>query len=148
MVMLPQRQTHRKRTSSRTTSSNAYLRGYRSGLEVTIAEQIKSCGIEVKYETECIFYEWPPRMSRYTPDFLIPTKTGYFLVETKGRFVPADRQKHLLIKKQFPEKDIRFVFSNQNQKLYKGSKTSYANWCDKHGFTYANKTIPDAWFNE
>ena len=87
-------------------------------------------------------------MSRYTPDFLIPTKTGYFLVETKGRFVPADRQKHLLIKKQFPEKDIRFVFSNQNQKLYKGSKTSYANWCDKHGFTYANKTIPDAWFNE
>jgi hypothetical protein len=87
-------------------------------------------------------------MSRYTPDFLIPTKNGFFFVETKGRFVPADRQKHLLIKKQFPEKDIRFVFSNQNQKLYKGSKTSYAMWCDKHGFTYANKTIPDAWLNE
>jgi len=94
-------------------------------------------------------YEWPPRSSKYTPDFKIPTRDGgYFYVETKGRFIASDRQKHLLIKAQCPDIDIRFVFSNQNQKLYKGSKTSYAAWCEKHGFTYANKTIPESWLKE
>lgn len=147
--MLPRKQTHNKKLMSSRTTSKAYQRGYRSGLEIKIAEQIKGCGIEVEYETERIYYVWPQRDSHYTPDFKIPTKDGgFFFVETKGRFLSADRQKHLLLKKQFPHTDIRFVFSNQNQKLYKGSKTTYAMWCEKHGFTYANKTIPDAWFNE
>ena len=69
-------------------------------------------------------------------------------METKGRFTVSDRQKHLLIKEQQPELDIRFVFSNQNAKLYKGSKTTYAQWCEKNGFQYAHKTIPDDWLSE
>lgn len=132
------------------TSSKAYKYGYRSGLEMKIAEQIKAAGVEVLFETERIYYTWPSRDSRYTPDFKIPTKDGgFFYVETKGRFPDAEsRQKHLLLKEQFPHIDIRFVFSNQNQKLYKGSKTTYAQWCEKHGFQYANKTIPKAWLRE
>ena len=35
----------------------------------------------------------------------------------------------MLIQQQFPDIDIRFVFSNMNTKLYKGSKT-YARWCE------------------
>jgi hypothetical protein len=52
-----------------------------------------------------------------------------------------------LIREQHPELDIRFVFSNQNAKLYKNSPTSYAQWCEKHGFLYAHKAIPDSWLH-
>ena len=69
-------------------------------------------------------------------------------VETKGFFNVADRVKHLLIKEQHPDIDLRFVFSNCNQRIYKGSPTTYAMWCDKHGFAYANKRIPDDWLSE
>lgn len=126
-----------------------FQRGYRSGLEIKIAEQLKAAGRDVLYEQEKLSYEWPPRLSKYTPDFKIITASGrFFYVESKGRFIAGDRQKHLLIKAQCPDIDIRFVFSNQNQKLYKGSKTSYADWCEKHGFRYASKTIPDLWLQE
>jgi len=40
------------------------------------------------------------------------------------------------------------VFSNQNAKLYKNSPTTYASYCEKHGFTYANKVIPQEWLEE
>jgi len=56
--------------------------------------------------------------------------------------------KHLSIKKQHPSLDIRFVFSNSNAKLRKGSKSTYADWCQKHGFLYADKDVPDDWLKE
>jgi hypothetical protein len=62
--------------------------------------------------------------------------------------MPDDRQKHLLIKQQHPEYDIRFVFSNSKSKLNKESKTTYADWCNKHGFQYADKLIPVDWLKE
>ena len=65
-----------------------------------------------------------------------------------GRFLAKDRTKHLLIQKQYPELDLRFVFTNSRQKLYKGSKTTYAAWCEKHGFLYAERSIPELWMNE
>ena len=123
-------------------------RGYRSGLEDKIAKQIKDAGYDVIYEQEKITYTQPARQAKYTPDFKLPKKGGFFYVETKGRWLTADRHKHLLIKDQFPEIDIRFVFSNQNSKLYKGSKTTYAMYCERHGFIYANKTIPIDWLLE
>jgi hypothetical protein len=70
------------------------------------------------------------------------------IIETKGIFDSDDRKKHMLIKEQHPELDIRFVFSNAQTKLYKKSPTSYADWCIKNGFIYADKVIPTAWFNE
>ncbi len=33
-------------------------------------------------------------------------------------------------------------------KLYKGAKSSYGDWCKKHGFKYADKTIPKEWLKE
>lgn len=136
-------------TTQKATSRSAWQRGYRSGLEIKVSKQLELANVPVIYEQDKLNYEWPPRSSKYTPDFKIPTRDGgYFYVETKGRFIASDRQKHLLIKAQCPDIDIRFVFSNQNQKLYKGSKTTYAQWCEKHGFQYANKTIPKAWLEE
>ena len=134
--------------TQKATSRSAWKRGYRSGLEIKVAQQLELANVPVIYEQEKLNYEWPPRSSKYTPDFKILTSDGgYFYVETKGRFIASDRQKHLLIKAQCPDIDIRFVFSS-NQKLYKGSKTTYSMWCEKHGFSFAFKTIPESWLKE
>ena len=70
------------------------------------------------------------------------------IVESKGRFVVADRKKHLYVQKQHPDLDIRFVFSNSKAKISKGSKTTYADWCSKNRFLFADKLIPEEWINE
>ena len=127
---------------------HAIANGFRSGLEETVSRQIADAGLPVSYETDKIEYVWPERTAKYTPDFKLPKQGGFFFVETKGRWTVDDRQKHLLIKEQHPDIDIRFVFSNQNAPLYKGSPNRYCDWCDKHGFVYANKTIPPEWLIE
>ena len=129
---------------------HAIANGYRSGLEETVSRQIADAGLPVVYEPKAdkVSYTWPERQSTYLPDFKLPKQGGFFFVETKGRWTVDDRQKHLLIKEQHPDLDIRFVFSNQNAPLYKGSPNRYCDWCDKHGFVYANKTIPTEWLEE
>lgn len=67
------------------------------------------------------------------------------IVETKGRFTAADRKKHLLIKEQHPDLDIRFLFQRSASRLSKKSKTTYADWCRKHGFQFADKVVPEEW---
>ncbi len=37
------------------------------------------------------------------------------------------------------------VFQNPNGKIRKGSKTTYANFCDKHEILWAEKQIPKEW---
>ena len=119
--------------------------GFKSGLEENISNQISEKGIVVEYETEQVEYIIPASSHNYNPDFKLPNGIR---VETKGRFVLADRKKHLLVKEQHPELDIRFVFSNSKNKINKKSKTTYADWCEKNGFKYADKVIPDEWFDE
>lgn len=120
---------------------------YRSGLEEHTAAHLRAAfpSKPVLYEEFDLTYTVPSRIARYTPDFVLPNGV---IIETKGRFIAEDRAKHLLIKKQYPTLDIRFVFTNPQQKLYKGSPTSYAMWCEKHGFMYASRRIPDSWLNE
>ena len=119
--------------------------GFKSGLEETISQQIESYGIKVEYETEKVPYIIPASNHTYSPDFKLPNGIR---VETKGRFVAADRKKHLLVKEQNPNMDIRFVFSNSKNKITKKSKTTYGDWCDKNGYKYADKIIPNEWFLE
>ena len=137
-----------KKQQQRLTVSNGIKHGYRSGLEDKLSKQIKTAGLEVYYETDKIKYQVPPRQAKYTPDFRLPKDGGFFYVEAKGIWDVQDRQKHLLIQEQYPEIDIRFVFSNSNNKLYKGSKSTYASFCDKHRLPWAHKTIPDEWLTE
>ena len=131
-----------------TTSNIGIIKGFRSGLEERLSRQITEAGLQCEYETDKIQYLWPQRQSTYTPDFKLPKEGGFFYVESKGRFTVRDRQKHLLIKEQCPDIEIRFVFSNAQAKLFKGSKTTYAQWCEKHGFMYSTKTIPDEWLEQ
>jgi len=125
-------------------SARGVKHGYRSGLEDRISEQLKGLSVPFKYEEFKIKYE-VHEVRTYTPDFELPNG---IIVESKGRFVAADRKKHLLVKKQHPELDIRFVFSNSKAKITKGSKTSYGDWCDKNGYIYADKLIPEGWIKE
>lgn len=127
------------------TKNVGFLYGFRSGLEEQIAEQLQDLGVEINYETEKISYVKPARAAKYTPDWILPNG---IIVETKGRFLVEDRQKHLIIKEQHPELDIRFVFSNSRTRISKNSKTSYADWCNKHGFLFADKWIPQNWIEE
>ena len=119
--------------------------GHRSGLEDKIAEQIKSYEGKEIYESHYLTYKIPESVHKYTPDFIL---SNGIIIEAKGLFEADDRKKHLLIKSQYPHLDIRFVFSNPRNKLYKGSKTTYADWCEKYGFKYASKSIPASWFKE
>jgi hypothetical protein len=119
--------------------------GFRSGLEETIYKQIAKQGITPQYEAFKIPYVIPASNHTYTPDFQLPNG---IIIETKGRFVASDRKKHLLVKKQHPDLDIRFVFQNAKGRINKGSKTTYADWCVKNGFIYADKEIPYEWFKE
>lgn len=125
--------------------SKAIAAGYRSGLEEKVGAQLQSQGVEAEYEPFKIEYEAPATLHKYTPDYVLPNG---IIIETKGRFMAADRKKHLLIQKQYPGLDVRFVFSNPNAKLRKGSPTSYADWCNKNSFLYAAKHIPDEWIKE
>jgi hypothetical protein len=122
----------------------AVKHGYRSGLEEDIDTILKQRGVDGQYEQHTIGYIKPATNHIYTPDFRLPN--GIY-VETKGRFVLDDRKKHLLIKQQNPNLDIRFVFQNSKAKIRKGSKTTYADWCIKHGFIFADKEIPTEWLD-
>lgn len=141
----------RKRMTSRQVG---LIHGFRSGLEERFAEELKVSGVSFSFEEEKIEYEKPAQKSRYTPDFRIDTKPDGtprnkpLYIETKGRFMSDDRKKHLLIQKQHPDLDIRFVFSNPNSKISKGAKSTYATWCEKNGFQYAKEHVPREWLEE
>ncbi len=94
--------------------------GYRSGLEDAVAEYLKYHKIKFLYEK--IKIEWE--------DLAYRTYT------------------HLCIKKQHPDLDIRFVFTNSKRKLRKGAKSSYAEWCIKYEFRYYDRIIPEDWLKE
>lgn len=123
----------------------ALAKGYRSGLEVVIQDQLTAAGIPFRYEELKLKYVKPEKAATYTPDFELPNG---IIVETKGRFTTDDRQKQLLVKQQHPERDIRFVFSNSRTRISKASKTTYADWCIKNNFQFADKRIPEAWLKE
>lgn len=117
----------------------------RSKFEDTVSKHIKSLCNGEQYESYTISYEKPVTNHTYTPDFVLPNG---IIVEVKGILQLEDRQKHLLIKEQHPNLDIRFLFQNAKNKIRKGSKTTYAMWAEQHGFKWAQKTIPEDWLKE
>lgn len=119
---------------------------FRSGLERKIADQLTAAGVDFSYEGRRIPYVVPARDAKYLPDF----EANGIVLEGKGWFeTSTERQKYILIRDSNPAIDIRFVFQDANKKIYKGSKTTYAQWADKNGFRWATKgVVPDSWINE
>ena len=123
---------------------DARKHGYRSGLEHKVSQYLDN--LYIKYKYEAIKIEWEDLAYRtYTPDFVL---SNNIIIETKGMFTAADRRKHLCIKKQHPELDIRFVFENSKRKLRKGAKSTYGQWCTKYDFLYFDRVIPEDWLKE
>jgi len=119
--------------------------GFRSGFEYEAALNFDQRGIKYDYEPRAITY-MVNEQKKYTPDFKL--RDTDFYLEFKGWFKPADRKKALLFRESNPGIEIRFVFQNADNKIRKGSKTSYGDWCDKNGFKWANRVVPDHWVNE
>lgn len=130
---------------------------YRSGLEEKTAKHLEDLGVQFTFESLKIPYQIPVSDHTYTPDFIITTKTGKtIIVETKGIWDCKDRMKHLLIREQHPELDIRFVFTRSKSRISKASQTTYADICEGNWrgkfkgvkWKYADKRIPEDWLNE
>ena len=122
----------------------------KSGLEEVVFTYLKKNKLSFKYEGLKITYFQPEIKKTYTPDF--PIK-GSFIIETKGAFNSADRKKMKLIKKQNPQLDIRFIFSNSKTKIGKKSLTTYGKWCELNNFPYhciqsTKETFPNDWLKE
>lgn len=137
--------TAKVQTKTTSRRSHAIANGYRSGLEERVADELNLKRIVHEFEPIKIPFTPPSKERTYTPDFILENGV---IIETKGRFLTADRQKHKYIKEQYPDLDIRFVFQRADQKITKGSKTSYADWCDRYGFTWVNGSIPQEWCDE
>ena len=120
--------------------------GKRSGLETRVAATLTVFDATAKGENDIDYIPYQNLLKKkYHPDYQL---TNGIIIECKGWFKVSDRTKHLCIKAQHPNLDIRFVFSNPQAKITKGSKTTYAMWCDKQGFKWAAKDVPLAWAKE
>lgn len=146
MVDKPYKPVYRARRRERFKDSEWQADGYDSRFEWTIGQRLRALGVEFEHQPEALEYV---KVCKYTPDFKIKTRSGKeMLIETKGYWLPAERSKHQKVAAQHPDKDIRLVFMNANNRLNKGSNTTYADWCNKHKVKWGHQTIPDSWLNE
>lgn len=100
---------------------------YRNNYESKCAAKLKN------YQYEPIKLPYTLELT-YLPDFVdIENK---HIIEAKGLFDADDRRKMLAVKNQYPDYKIEIWFQNPKLKLNKGSKTTYADWCDKHGIEW------------
>lgn len=126
-------------------------RRLRSGYEGKVCLALDRAGVEYTYESEKIPYVVPETKKNYIPDFRIVTQSGRVLfIEAKGRFLPQDRKKTLLVRAQNPDIDHRMLFMRNNT-LTKQSKTTYGAWCEKNNVPYAISPTgvpPESWYKE
>ena len=115
----------------------------RSGFERDVMRSLNVRGVPFGYEPIALDYVIN---HTYTPDFILPNG---IIIEAKGFFDSKDRTKHLAVREQHPDLDIRFLFQNANTRFSPKSKTTYGQWASKKGFLWAHGVvIPDAWINE
>ena len=113
---------------------------YRSKLEESIANLLQGLGVSYEYESVKVSYTIE---HNYIPDFVLP---NYVHLEAKGYWDPKDRRKVLAVKRDNPDLDLRMVFQAPYNKISKGSKTTYAMWCEKHDIPWTSyHDIPLDW---
>ncbi len=102
----------------------------KSKFEKRFYEEVTRRGLVFDYEAETL----PYRLDLvYKPDWKVHDR---LFLETKGKFDYAERRKILAVRRDNPDKEVRLVFM-RNQKLGKGSKMTYGEWCDKHGIQWS-----------
>ena len=128
---------------------------FRSKLEGYCYTKLKEANIKNEYEELTITLIEPFRFNgkyyagnTYTPDFV----GDNFIIECKGFFTDVARIKWKLflnnyVVKKHPEIKIYMLFYNARQKIYKKSKSTYAEWCEKHGIEWAHRKIKKEWLS-
>ena len=115
-------------------------RTFRSKLEESVAALLDQVGALYEYETHKVAYTI---MHHYNPDFILPSG---IMLEAKGYWDPEDRRKILAVVRDNPDIDLRMVFQAPFNKISKKSKTTYAQWCEKHDIKWAAvHAIPIDW---
>ena len=113
---------------------------YKSGLEEQVAKLLTGLGVSYEYESCKIPYTI---QHHYHPDFILP---NHVHLEAKGYWSAPDRRKIAAVKRDNPELDLRMVFQSPYNKISKGSKTTYAQWCEKHEIPWTHfHDIPLDW---
>jgi hypothetical protein len=143
---------NRKPKGKRKPRKRYSYRGYKmaSKSEVVLAMAMDEQKIPWIYEPEP--WDWIPPKRKYTVDFKVMRSDGsYFYVEYKGYFRTEDKTKMAAIKKQYPDRDVRFVFANPHkpvegaQPRKDGTKLTNAEWAEKNGYLWADNCIPKEW---
>ncbi len=113
---------------------------FRSKLEERVADLLRELGVSYEYEHAQVPYII---QHHYVPDFVLP---NHVYLETKGYWDPKDRRKILAVLRDNPDLDLRMVFQAPYNKISKNSKTTYAQWCEKHNIPWTSyHDIPLEW---
>ena len=113
---------------------------YKSKLEEKVADLLTGLGVTYEYESTKVPYTI---QHNDHPDFIIPNNV---YLETKGYWDPKDRRKVLAVKRDNPKLDLRMVFQAPYNKISKSSKTTYAQWCERHDIPWTSfHNIPLDW---
>jgi hypothetical protein len=131
-----------KQRNSRMARQYAKLCGMRSMGEVRCAADMKRRRIPYKYEATTLTYQHEPQ--KYTPDFLL-YKSDDLLIEYKGKMTNETRKKLLSIQRCNPDQRICLVFEKPNNKIRKGSKTTYWQWAEKNNFPWSEHYVKSGW---
>jgi predicted nuclease of restriction endonuclease-like RecB superfamily len=130
----------RKPKKSKQTHS---AKRFKSGLERDFAELLVKHGVSAEYEATRFEFI---RVGHYTPDWKV---SDSLYIETKGYFSPRNRGDLLSFREQHPNVEIFLVFSAPNNRLTSKSKTTYAEWADRHGFRWSSiRQFPIQLFNK
>lgn len=127
-----------KKRNSFVARTLAKKAGMKSMAEVETAALLEKLKKEYAYESESWRYQYEPQL--YTPDF----KIGDLYIEVKGKATTETRRKMLAVQRCNPDKKLVILFLKGNNKIRKGSKTTYLEWFRKHGFTCFDFTEMDS----
>lgn len=110
-------------------------RGFRSRLEAEVERALVDLGLSPQYEAETFNYFL---RKRYKPDF----KIGDLYIEVKGYWPPHERSKFLAVVVSNPDLKIFVALQSPSNRISKRSRTTYSQWCDKHGIPWCPIPIP------
>lgn len=125
---------------------------YKSNLENNTAERLDEEGIKFTYEKKKLKYTIPESCHTYTPDLNL----SIFEIECKGAgprygLTVETKRKMLLVKEQYPDEEIRFVFQFPNELTGQGKgkpKITYWQWAELNGFKWSGPILPKEWIEE
>lgn len=107
----------------------------RSKLEERLERIFLDNSISYQYEGDKINYLVPESKHTYLVDWTLPNG---LLLESKGYLSDlTERNKYILIKKQHPNIDLRFIFADPEKKCG-GVKMTHKEYAVKNGFKYCS----------